>query len=104
MTPIHVIFRIDPRCQPDHIGLIPSFLDIDDPRPAREQFDEKYIGGWRPQPGFKLKDRYSLCYPGDPPLKPLAALPFRDELILIYLYGYVAIFQPDQSFEASRMD
>jgi hypothetical protein len=28
----------------------------------------------------------------------------RDELIFVYLHGYVSIFQPDNTFEACRMD
>jgi hypothetical protein len=94
------------RFHPDHVGEIPSFLDTWDQRPAREQFQERYVyGGWRPQDGFKTRDgRPTLYYPGDPPLHPLACMALRDEVIFIYPHGYVAIFQPDGSFEACRMD
>ena len=103
------ILILDPRCNPDHdVGLIPDFLDVDDPRPAGEQFQERYVyGGWHPQTGFTCdakSGRFWLRYPGDPPLKPLAVIPFRSEMILIYPGAYVAIFQPDGSFEACRMD
>jgi hypothetical protein len=107
MSPI-VVIQLDPKCQLDHIGFVPSFLDLDDSRPAREQFDGNYQhgGGWRPQAKFKRtgNEEFALMYPGDPPLTPLAAIPFRDELVVIYRYGYVAIFQKDGSFEACRMD
>ena len=51
-------------------GLIPEFLNADDPRPAREQIDEAYIGGWRPLPGMRIEkiDEYNVIfrYSGDP--------------------------------------
>lgn len=88
----------------EHLGLIPSFLDRDDPRPAKEQFNENYIAGWRPFKGFTKGDNHELQYPGDNPLKPVAVTHLRDEVIILYPYSWVAIFQPDGSFEACRMD
>ena len=90
----------------DYVGYIPTFLDMDDERPAREQFNERYVyGGWRPQSGFqKGNRRYSLSYPGDPELHPLAVTALRNEIIMIYRHGYVAIWQKDGTFEACRMD
>jgi hypothetical protein len=100
------VVLIHPRALPDHVGFIPTFLDMDDERPAAVQFQERYIyGGWRNQPGFKKgNERYSLHYPGDPTLYPIAAMQLRDETIMIYQYGYVGIWQKDGSFEACRMD
>jgi hypothetical protein len=102
------VLVIDPKnFHPDHVGFLPGFLVDDDPRPVREQFNERYAhgGGWRPQEGFKADgETPTLLYPGDPPLKPLACMVFREETIFIYPYGYVAIFQPDKSFEVCRMD
>jgi hypothetical protein len=91
---------------PNFVGFIPTFLDTDDPRPAAEQFQERYVyGGWRKQEGFTIRDgKPTLYYPGDPPLVPIAVMPLRDELIFVYLHGYVAIFQKDGTFEACRMD
>lgn len=43
-------------------------------------------------------------YPGDPPLYPLAQTQLRDELIIFYDHEIVAVFQPDGSFEACRMN
>jgi hypothetical protein len=37
-------------------------------------------------------------------MKPLACFVWREETIFVYLYGYVAIFQTDGSFEVCRMD
>jgi hypothetical protein len=87
----------------DVLGYIPSFLSEDDPRPAREQFDEHYIGGWHPQDGFTMKGKY-LLFPGDPPLEPLAFTMFGEEAIIMYPHSYVAIVQPDSSFQVARMD
>jgi len=42
--------------------------------------------------------------PGDPPFKPLAQAKLRDELIVLYEADFVAVIQPDRSFEVARMD
>jgi hypothetical protein len=92
---------------PNFVGFIPTFLDLDDPRSAKEQFAERYYhyGGWRNQEGFTALDGSpTLKYPGDPPLQPIACMRLREEMIFVYLHGYVSIFQPDGSFEACRMD
>ena len=90
---------------PNYVGFIPTFLDTDDERPAKEQFQERYeYGGWRPQEGFTaLAGSPTLQYPGDPPLSPIAVMTLRDELIFVYLHGYVSIFQKDGSFEACQI-
>jgi len=90
----------------DAVGCIPSFLSEDDPRPAREQLHQNYAhgGGWDPVPRFKMDDRNRLLYPGDPPMFPLVRMYLRDEEILIYISGWVAIKQKNGSFEVSRMD
>lgn len=103
-----IVVILDMRyADPNFVGLIPTFLDMDDDRPAAEQFAERYLyGGWRPQEGF-VKDPNGLPilhYPGDPPLKPIAVMQLREETIFVYLHGYVSIFQKDGSFEACRMD
>jgi len=97
---------LDPQMTPEHLGLLPMMLSEYDPRPAREQFDANYQhgGGWDPMKGFTLHDGNSLSYPGDPPLIPLAITKLRDELIVFYQYSWVAIIQPDRSFEVCRMD
>ena len=87
------------------LGCVPSFLSDQDQSPAREQFNKNYhFGGWRPFDGFELGPDNSLCYRGDPPLEPLAQYKLRDELIIFYSYAWVAIIQPDGSFEVCRMD
>jgi hypothetical protein len=100
-----VILR-HPQATLDHLGILPDMLDPANPKPAREQLDEGYRhgGGWHAQPGFKLRDDDSLKYPGDPSFPPLFEMHLRHERILVYEHGYVAIIQPDRSFEVCRMD
>jgi len=90
----------------EHLGLLPGFLRDDDPRPAREQINERYAhgGGWRPMKGHRLGPRNFLTYPGDPPLPPVARARLRNELILFYPSSWVCIVQPDQSYEVCRID
>lgn len=105
--PLHPsVFALNPRCTEHHVGFIPTFLDENDPRPAREQFAERYVhGGWRHQEVLtKGNRRYSLKYPGSPELHPIAVMSLRDEKIFVYDHGYVAIWQKDGTFEACRMD
>jgi len=101
------VILLDPRAAPDDLGLIPAFLDPEDPRPAAVQLDANYQhgGGWRPQHKFKLNPSDKrIVYPGDPAMAPFAMIPFRDEQIYFYPYGYIAVVQADGSFEAARMD
>jgi len=87
------------------LGYLPYFLSEADPRSVREQFNANYkYGGWRPFPGFELMTDNSLVYPNDPPIYPLAEAKLRDELILLYHHDWVAVIQPDRSFEVCRMD
>lgn len=102
-----IIRFLDTRCTLDHLGLIPSFLDEEDERPASEQFDERYShgGGWRPMKGWEMGPTSEIRYKGDrDAMRPIAVIAFREELIYIYPYAWVAIVQPDGSFEVSRMD
>lgn len=87
-------------------GFIPQWLDTADPRSAAEQLNAAYQhgGGWSPFHGFKTRDNYVLTYPGDPPLHPLAWTNLRNETVVIYRHGWVAIFQLDGTFEVCRMD
>lgn len=93
-----------PRMSYEALGFLPDFLSADDPRPAREQFDDAYISGWDPFAGFRAQPGDVLVYPGDPPMKPLASCHLREERIVFYQSAWVAIYQPDGSFEIARMD
>ncbi len=89
----------------DSLGYIPRFLVSDDPRPARVQFDQSYLGGWHKMKGFTLNhETMALKYPGDPSLFPLAVAELRHEKIYVYPHAWVLILQPDDSFEVARLD
>ena len=88
-------------------GFIPGFLDEDDPRPAREQFNERYVSGWVPAPpGLKFDfETGNLSYPGDPDMRAISSMTFRQELLLLFPSSWVVIVQPlDRSWEAARLD
>ena len=91
---------------PDDWGYILEFLDDDDPRPVREQFHERYISGWHPAPAGLDFDVVSgiLRYPGDPPLRATSVVIFGREVIALFPGSFVVIIQPDESWEAARMD
>ena len=97
---------LHPRCTWDHVGMICKWLSPLNPCSARDQLNQAYShgGGWQPFAGFTLGADNSLNYPGDPPLKPIAKMRLRDELITQYDHAWVAIIQRDRSFEACRMD
>jgi hypothetical protein len=86
------------------LGYIPFFLNVKDARPAKEQFNSKYIGGWRPFEGYKVLAGRVLKYPDDPPLRPAVKIWFRKELIIVYPSAWVMIEQPDGSQEIAHMD
>jgi hypothetical protein len=98
---------LHPRVDPDVVGFLPTFFSERDQRPAREQIDTAYAhgGGWRPQPGFNFNQHtFTMQYPGDPVFLPLARAYLRDELIILYEHEYLAIIQPDGSFEIGRVN
>lgn len=100
------IVMLDPRYTLDALGFLQDFISVNDPRPAKEQFDEGYAfaGGWRPMPGFKMHPGGRLLYPGDPPMLPFAMTKIRDEVIMFYPHAFVCILQKDGTFEVARMD
>lgn len=97
---------LHPQMTMDNLGYIPYWLSEDNPKSAREQLDDGYrrFGGWQPFNGFKLEADNRLLYPNDPPTIPLAQTKLRDELIVFYPHSWVAVIQPDRSFEVCRMD
>lgn len=91
----------------EHLGFIPMFVTPFDPRPVRDQFNERYAhgGGWRPFFGFEIADDASeIRYGDDPPRPLLAEAKLRDETIRIYDGAWVAIVSADGSTEIARMD
>jgi hypothetical protein len=92
----------------EHLGYIPTFLSVNDPRPAKEQINTRYAhgGGWNSSKSFDfdLKGLKLLSKHGDPPLEPLAETWLRYEHILYYDSSFVAIVQIDGSYEIARID
>jgi hypothetical protein len=92
-----------------HLGAIPAFFDQADPRPARDQVNERYAhgGGWQPYGGFRpvAGGMQLRGHPEDPPLYAVAEAKLRDETIRLFQPGsWLGIFQPDGSFEIARCD
>lgn len=99
---------LHPELTIDALGYLPSFIRDDDPRPAAEQIDDRYVwGGWRPFEGFSavaVKGGRAIQYPGDPILEPIAERRLRDEVIAMYPSSWVAVFQPSGEFSIARID
>lgn len=95
---------LHPRATLAHLGLLAYFLSEANPACATKQLGDKYQSGWVPQKGFDLADNDLLLYPGDPPLRPFAKTKLRDETVYVYESSFVAVIQPDRSFEVCRMD
>lgn len=97
---------LHPRMTPDHLGFIPSFLSSLDPRDARAQFTDNYDhgGGWSPAVVKFTLDEEGLHYADDPVMRPLAEAKLRDEVIRYYESSWVAVIQPDGSYEIARVD
>jgi hypothetical protein len=86
-------------------GLIPGFLDESDPRSAKEQFHANYRGGWHPVAKLSWEPATeTLHYPGDPPMRPIGAILFGDEVLLMFPGAFVMVVQPDGRWEVARMD
>jgi hypothetical protein len=106
-TVICNVLRGNPFDALHYVGIIPDMLDPSDPRPVKEQLNEGYAhgGGWHATVvDFKLGEDDSLHYEGDPTLLPVVEIRVRHERILIYQHAWVAIIQPDRSYEVCRMD
>lgn len=95
-----------PRAEPDHLGFIPTFVSAIDPRPAVEQFDERYAsgGGWHEFKGFRMLANGNLKYPGDPETALLYEATLNAETIRVYESAWVAVVQPDGAFNVARLD
>jgi hypothetical protein len=95
---------VHPQATPDMLGFIPSFLDENDPRSAKEQIQANYISGWNSFQGFKLAKDGNLLYPGDPPTMLLAMTHLRSETIMFYEHAWLVIMQGDGSWDVARLD
>jgi hypothetical protein len=98
---------LHPQATYDMLGFLPKFMSEFNPEPAKTQLDNCYRhgGGWKPFMGFRLsKDRLSLVYPGDPPMRAVGKTKLHEEEIILFEASWVAIVQPDGSYEVARMD
>ena len=101
---------VHPRATPEMLGYVPDFLNENDPRPAREQFNAHQPGGWHPLAGFRFRnDGKEMVYggataPDNPARVLIAETKLRDETIRFYNGAWVAIIQPDGSFEVACLD
>ena len=96
---------------PHYAGFLPQFFSEEDPRSAAEQLHASYAhgGGYHPFGGFKLYDVDSegkayLIYPGDPPMREFSRAKLRDETLILFEYGWLAIVQKDGRFTVTRVD
>jgi len=93
----------------DLLGFLPEILRPEDPRPAREQLADRYAhgGGWSPfgKGQWTLGENMVLKFPGDPAMKPLAALPLplSKETVVLYPHQMVVVIGL-HSFEVVRLD
>jgi hypothetical protein len=96
---------LHPQAQFEMLGYIPTFLSVDDSRPAAAQIQSNYpFGDWSPFPGFTLLATGNLKYPGDPPTQALWETKLREELITFYQHAWLRITQPDGTWEVCRLD
>jgi hypothetical protein len=95
-----------PKATFEMLGYIPLFLNEAMPGTAREQLHHNYAhgGGWQPFNGFTMLPSGNMKYPGDPETQLLAEARLRNETIRVYTHAWVAIVQPDGTFEVARMD
>lgn len=96
-----------PNATHEMLGILPAFFFEGDPRPAREQINERYAagGGWNPFRGHTMSDggRF-LRYPGDPPSRLIAEAKLHNEVLRFYEGEWLTIVQPDGSYETARVD
>lgn len=93
-------------------GFLPTFLHPLDERDAVTQLHEAYAhgGGWNDFKGFTLKfdpenvQEATIEYAGDPAYELIAWTKLREETVLLFQHGWVAVVQPDGSHRIARMD
>jgi hypothetical protein len=92
----------------DLVGFIPSFLNDESDKPAKEQIDDHYQhgGGWNSFDGFRIvrQNPMTIKYPEDPELRAIARIRVNDETVYIFPMAWVLIMQKDGSWEIARID
>lgn len=95
-------------CDPfDLVGFLPQFLDPENPNEAVDQLNDNYAhgGGWFDFEGFQFDysdpSKPRLLYPGDPPTEAVAYWMLREETVILFDRGWVAVVQPNGNFRVS---
>lgn len=98
--------QADPDALRDAMGILPLWVDDQDPRPAKEQFEEKYQFGCFPMTGGTVDEEGTFWYPGDPPMPPIGKIERSQETVYFYQYAIVATVQKDEdrTLFMTRMD
>lgn len=87
------------------LGQVPLWLNENALGTAAEQINKGYaFGGWQPLPRTTLGEGNTMCYPGDPPQKPIAMIEFRNEKIFAYPSEFWGIVQADGTASFARLD
>jgi len=100
------------------LGFIPEILRDDDPRPVKDQMNERYEhgGGFHAFPNkkrFTINDTAAepckLVYHEDDFVETMEEwgrcwFPITEELVIVFDSAITAIIQKDGSFELTRMD
>ena len=97
-------------------GLLPEIIWQDDPRPAREQFNDRYAhgGGWNPMKGWLFKPgpdgEATLVFQSNDEeddaeeYREMSRTTINSEILILFDCEFLAIVQPDGSFEVDRVD
>lgn len=91
-------------------GMLPFFVQADDPRPAKEQIAERYPFGWNNFAGATLKNAEELgqaqfCYPGDPPFTEIARTLVNNEWVILFPFDWVVCYNRDTGdIDVARID
>ena len=89
----------------DDWGFIPSFLSENNPKTAIQQLNDGQPGGQNKFEGFKFDpERKLLTYPGDPPMKVMSELHFKNDIIMLFPHAWILVLQPDGKWEVARCD
>lgn len=99
---------IDSHFHPTGLGYLTDFLLESDPRPIRDQLNERYAhgGGYSPIEGITFNPSTGiLTYPGDPPIHPSAMAQFNSETVIFYqTCELLTIIQSDGTWEVTRVN
>jgi hypothetical protein len=94
-------------------GMLPEILRPDDPRPVKEQLNDRYShgGGFMASKGFTFKkegDKAILSYEiedDDPEIyQEWSRSKVNDEELYLFDASFMAIVQPDGTYEVTRVD